>query len=53
LAQALTERADLRDSDGRQLRFGFVEFLPVGVLSFLVIETVAIGYCLVTAHYHL
>jgi Na+/H+ antiporter NhaD/arsenite permease-like protein len=53
LAQALTERADLRDSEGRQLRFGFVEFLPVGVLSFLVIEAVAIGYCLVTVRYHL
>jgi Na+/H+ antiporter NhaD/arsenite permease-like protein len=53
LAQALTERADLRDSEGRQLRFGFTEFLPVGVLSFVVIEAVAIGYCLVTTHYHL
>jgi Na+/H+ antiporter NhaD/arsenite permease-like protein len=51
LAQALTERADLRDSEGRPLRFGFVEFLPVGILSFLVIEAVAIGYCLVTVHY--
>jgi Na+/H+ antiporter NhaD/arsenite permease-like protein len=53
LAQALTERADLRDSEGRPLRFGFAEFLPVGVLSFVVIEAVAIGYCLVTAHYGL
>jgi Na+/H+ antiporter NhaD/arsenite permease-like protein len=48
LAQALTERADLRDADGNQLRFGFVQFLPVGVLSFIVIETIAVGYCLVT-----
>jgi Na+/H+ antiporter NhaD/arsenite permease-like protein len=53
LAQALTERADLRDSEGRPLRFGFVEFLPVGILSFVVIEAVAIGYCLVTVRYHL
>jgi Na+/H+ antiporter NhaD/arsenite permease-like protein len=51
LAQALTERADLRDSEGRPLRFGFVEFLPVGILSFVVIEAVAIGYCLITVHY--
>lgn len=51
LAQALTERADLRDSEGRQLRFGFLEFLPVGILSFVVIEAVAIGYCLVSVHY--
>jgi Na+/H+ antiporter NhaD/arsenite permease-like protein len=53
LAQALTERADLRDSEGRQLRFGFVEFLPVGLLSFVVIEAVAITYCLVTIRYRL
>jgi Na+/H+ antiporter NhaD/arsenite permease-like protein len=53
LAQALTERADLRDSEGRQLRFGFVEFLPVGLLSFVVIEAVAITYCLVTVRYGL
>lgn len=46
LAQALTERADLRDADGNPLRFGFVEFLPVGILSFVVIETIAVGYCL-------
>lgn len=51
LAQALTERADLRDSEGKQLRFGFVEFLPVGIVSFLVIEAVAIGYCLLCVHY--
>jgi Na+/H+ antiporter NhaD/arsenite permease-like protein len=50
LAQALTERADLRDAEGNQLRFGFVQFLPVGVMSFLVIETIAVGYCLITAH---
>lgn len=47
LAQALTERADLRDSDDRKLGFGFVDFLPVGVLSFVVIESVAIVYGLV------
>jgi Na+/H+ antiporter NhaD/arsenite permease-like protein len=51
LAQALTERADLRDSEGRSLRFGFAEFLPVGILSFVVIESIAIGYCLVTVRY--
>jgi Na+/H+ antiporter NhaD/arsenite permease-like protein len=53
LAQALTERADLRDAEGRPLRFGFVEFLPVGILSFVIIEIVAIGYCLITVHYGL
>ena len=49
LAQALTERADLRDAEGNQLRFGFVQFLPVGILSFIVIEAIAVGYCLITA----
>lgn len=44
LAQAITERADLRDPEGNKLRFGFFEFLPAGILSFVVIETVAIGY---------
>ena len=44
LAQAITERADLRDPDGKRLRFGFFEFLPAGLLSFAVIEAVAIGY---------
>ena len=48
LAQALTERADLRDAEGNQLRFGFVQFLPVGIVSFIVIECIAVGYCLVT-----
>ena len=48
LAQALTERAELRDDQGNPLRFGFMEFLPVGIVSFLVIEAVAIVYCLVT-----
>jgi Na+/H+ antiporter NhaD/arsenite permease-like protein len=49
LAQALTERADLRDDQGNPLRFGFIEFLPVGITSFIVIEIVAVVYCLVTA----
>ncbi len=44
LAQALVERADLRDQEGRPVRFGFVSFLPVGLLSFVLIEGVAIAY---------
>jgi hypothetical protein len=44
LAQALTERADLRDIDGHALRFGFFDFLPTGLLGFAVIETVALAY---------
>ncbi|MEZ4301155.1 MAG: SLC13 family permease [Polyangiaceae bacterium] len=47
LAQAITERADLRDPEGNQLRFGFFDFLPTGLLSFCVIEAVAIGYGLI------
>ena len=47
LAQSLTERAQLVGTDGQRVRFGFMEFLPVGVLSFVLIEAVAIGYCLI------
>ncbi len=44
LAQALTERAELRDIEGRPLRFGFFDFLPVGLLSFAIIQATALGY---------
>jgi Na+/H+ antiporter NhaD/arsenite permease-like protein len=46
LAQALCERADLRDSNGAPIRFGFLEFLPVGLLSFAVIQLGALAYAL-------
>ncbi|MBK8251287.1 MAG: anion permease [Polyangiaceae bacterium] len=46
IAQAITERANLREPGGRYLRFGFFEFLPTGLVAFAVIETVAIGYAL-------
>jgi len=44
LAQAITERADLRDLDGNPLKFGFFEFLPTGLLGFAVIEATAFVY---------
>lgn len=44
MAQALTERAALRGEDGEPLRFGFFEFLPVGLLSFLVIQLAALAF---------
>ncbi|MCC6620902.1 MAG: permease [Deltaproteobacteria bacterium] len=44
LAQALTDRAALRDPDGRILRFGFFEFLPVGIMSFAVIMGCAFAW---------
>lgn len=44
LAQALTERADLRDTDGKPLRFGFFDFLPTGLLAFAIIELTALAY---------
>lgn len=44
MAQALTERVDLRDREGRPVRFGFFEFLPVGLLSFTLIQLIALGY---------
>ena len=42
LAQSLVERAQLDDTQGRAIRFGFREFLPVGLLGFGVILLVAI-----------
>jgi hypothetical protein len=44
LAQALCERADLRDARGEAIRFGFSEFLRVGLLSFVIIEAGALIY---------
>lgn len=44
LAQALCERADLRNGLGEPIRFGFFEFLPVGLLSFILIEAGALAY---------
>ncbi len=43
LMQILAERAALRGVDGQLLRFGFREYLGVGVLGFTVILAVAIG----------
>jgi Na+/H+ antiporter NhaD/arsenite permease-like protein len=44
MAQALTERAKLCDVQGRALHFGFMEFLPVGLLSFAAIQSIALAY---------
>jgi Na+/H+ antiporter NhaD/arsenite permease-like protein len=46
LAQGMIERAQLRDGDGAPIRFGFVEFLRTGALAFVVIEGVAVAWCL-------
>lgn len=43
LMQSLVERAGLRGTDGAPLRFGFREYLGVGVLGFAVILAVALG----------
>lgn len=43
LTQAMVERSGLRDEHGEPLRFGFREFLPVGLLGFSVILAVAVG----------
>jgi Na+/H+ antiporter NhaD/arsenite permease-like protein len=48
LAQALTERADLRDLDRQPLSFGFFDFLPAGLLSFALIEGVALAYAAIS-----
>lgn len=46
LAQAMTERAGIITSDGKPLRLGFAEFLPIGLLSFVVILAIAIAAAL-------
>ena len=43
LMQSLVERAGLRDFKGDKLSFGFKEFLPVGLLGFVVILSIAIA----------
>jgi len=43
LMQSLTERAGLRDVNGRAVVFGFREYLGVGLLGFGVILAVAVG----------
>lgn len=42
LAQSLVERAGLSDQAGRPLRFTFQSFLPVGIVSFVVILSVGL-----------
>lgn len=42
LTQALVERSRLLDREGRPLRFGFREFLPVGLTGFGIILAVAV-----------
>jgi Na+/H+ antiporter NhaD/arsenite permease-like protein len=49
LAQSLVARARLRGPGGEALHFGFVDFLPVGVLAFVVILAVAVATSLVLA----
>ncbi|MCA9613849.1 MAG: permease, partial [Myxococcales bacterium] len=51
MAQALTERAGLRTASGEPLRFGFTNFLPVGLLAFTIILGVGIGWALVLARW--
>lgn len=51
LAQALTERARLRDPDGAPIRFGFFDFLPAGLLAFAVIEAVAVAYAVLAVRF--
>lgn len=46
LAQAIVERAGIITPDGQRLRFGFSEFLPVGLIAFLIILLIAIGAAL-------
>jgi Na+/H+ antiporter NhaD/arsenite permease-like protein len=49
MAQILTERAQLRDEKNQPVRFGFFEFLPVGLVAFVVIQSIALVYALALA----
>lgn len=49
LAQAMAERAGIVCADRRPLRFGFAEFLPIGLLAFAIILTVGIAAALTIA----
>ncbi|MCK6569698.1 permease [Myxococcota bacterium] len=49
LAQMLTDRAELVDADGLAVRFGFSDYLPVGLLGFLVTLGAAIVFTLASA----
>jgi Na+/H+ antiporter NhaD/arsenite permease-like protein len=46
LAQALAERAELRDAHGNRLVFGFREFVPAGLVSFTTILAVGVAQAL-------
>lgn len=48
LTQALTERAQLRLPDGGTARLGFSEFLPVGLLAFVVILSTGLVFVMVS-----
>lgn len=47
MAQILTERGQLRDAEGRALTFDFMAFLPVGLVSFAIIQGVALLFAFV------
>ncbi len=46
MAQIMTERAGLRDPQGRTISFGFFQFMPTGLLAFAVILAVGVGYAM-------
>jgi len=48
LAQALTERAVITEGTGRPVRFGFFDFLPVGLLGFAVILAAGLAFTLLS-----
>lgn len=43
LTQSLVERSDLRAPDGATIRFGFREFIPVGLIGFSVILAIGLA----------
>lgn len=49
LAQAIVERTGLVDTEGRPLRFGFAEYLPIGIFAFCSILGIGVIAVLVIA----
>lgn len=49
LAQSMVDRAGLVDAQGRQVRFGFTEYLPIGLMGSAIILCVGVGAVLILA----
>ncbi|MEZ4400631.1 MAG: SLC13 family permease [Kofleriaceae bacterium] len=49
MAQIMTEKAGITDRHGAPLEFSFFRFAPVGLVAFVVIQTIGLAYALAVA----